>query len=79
MLAHTRRKSSTIQWVQGDALALPFADGSTRQSCQLPHFSIRDLVVKERLRELGAGIPPGKKVAVLKITRPRGLCPFFRL
>src|SRR3970040_2137810 len=27
MLERARRKSGTIEWVQGDALALPFADG----------------------------------------------------
>src|SRR5207342_1938385 len=28
MLARARKKSSEVEWVQGDALALPFADGS---------------------------------------------------
>ncbi|MDX6493646.1 MAG: demethylmenaquinone methyltransferase / 2-methoxy-6-polyprenyl,4-benzoquinol methylase, partial [Gaiellaceae bacterium] len=28
MLERARRKSASIQWIQGDALALPFPDGS---------------------------------------------------
>ena len=28
MLVRARRKSDTIEWVQGDVLALPYADGS---------------------------------------------------
>ena len=31
MLVRARRKSSTIEWLQGDLLALPFADGELRR------------------------------------------------
>ena len=31
MLVRARRKSDTIEWVQGDVLALPFADGDLRR------------------------------------------------
>ena len=79
MLERARRKSGTIEWVRGDALALPFGDGEfDAVTCG---FGVRNL------EDLGAGLHeaarvlrPGGKIAVLEITRPRGLLrPFFRL
>jgi demethylmenaquinone methyltransferase/2-methoxy-6-polyprenyl-1,4-benzoquinol methylase len=79
MLERARRKSGTIEWVQGDALALPFADGEfDAVTCG---FGVRNLADLEGgLREAARVLRPGGKIAVLEITRPRGLLrPFFRL
>jgi demethylmenaquinone methyltransferase / 2-methoxy-6-polyprenyl-1,4-benzoquinol methylase len=79
MLERARRKSGTIEWVQGDALALPFPDGEF--DAATVGFGVRNLADLEGgLRELARVLRPGGKLAVLEITRPRGLLrPFFRL
>jgi demethylmenaquinone methyltransferase/2-methoxy-6-polyprenyl-1,4-benzoquinol methylase len=79
MLERARRKSGTIEWVQGDALALPFADGAF--DAATVGFGVRNLEdLESGLRELARVLRPGGKVAVLEITRPRGILrPFFRL
>jgi len=79
MLERARRKSGTIEWIQGDALALPFADGEF--DAATVGFGVRNLDDLDRgLRELHRVIRPGGKLAVLEITRPRGLLrPFFRV
>jgi len=79
MLERARRKSGTIEWVRGDALDLPFADGAF--DAATVGFGVRNLDNLERgLRELARVLRPGGKVAVLEITRPQGLLrPFFRL
>ena len=79
MLERARRKSGTIEWVQGDALALPFADGEF--DAATVGFGVRNLEDLERgLGELYRVLRPGGRVAVLEITRPRGLLrPFFRV
>jgi demethylmenaquinone methyltransferase / 2-methoxy-6-polyprenyl-1,4-benzoquinol methylase len=78
MLERARKKSGAIEWVQGDALALPFADGEF--DAATVGFGVRNLADLEGgLRELARVLRPGGKVAVLEITRPRGvLRPFFR-
>ncbi len=79
MLVRARRKSGAIEWVQGDALALPFSDGEF--DAATVGFGVRNLADLEAgLRELARVLRPGGKLAVLEITRPRGvLRPFFRL
>jgi demethylmenaquinone methyltransferase/2-methoxy-6-polyprenyl-1,4-benzoquinol methylase len=79
MLERARRKSGAIEWVQGDALALPFGDGEF--DAATVGFGVRNLADLEGgLRELARVLRPGAKVAVLEITRPRGILrPFFRL
>ena len=79
MLERARCKSGTIEWVRGDALALPFADGEF--DAATVGFGVRNLEDLEAgLRELHRVLRPGGRVAVLEITRPRGvLRPFFRL
>jgi demethylmenaquinone methyltransferase / 2-methoxy-6-polyprenyl-1,4-benzoquinol methylase len=79
MLERARRKSGAIEWVQGDALALPFADAEF--DAATVGFGVRNLSDLEAgLRELARVLRPGGKLAVLEITRPRGILrPFFRL
>jgi demethylmenaquinone methyltransferase/2-methoxy-6-polyprenyl-1,4-benzoquinol methylase len=79
MLERARRKSGAIEWVQGDALALPFGDGEF--DAATVGFGVRNLADLEAgLGELARVLRPGGKLAVLEITRPRGvLRPFFRL
>ena len=79
MLARARPKSGTIHWVRGDALELPFEDGTF--DAATVGFGVRNLRDLELgLRELARVLRPGGQVAVLEITRPRGLLrPFFRV
>jgi demethylmenaquinone methyltransferase/2-methoxy-6-polyprenyl-1,4-benzoquinol methylase len=79
MLERARRKSGEVEWVQGDALALPFGDGSF--DAATVGFGVRNLDDLERgLGELRRVLRPGGRVAILEITRPRGaLAPFYRL
>ena len=79
MLGRARRKSAEIEWVQGDALSLPFEDGSF--DAATVGFGVRNLDDLARgLAELRRVLRPGGRVAILEITRPRGvLAPFYRL
>jgi demethylmenaquinone methyltransferase / 2-methoxy-6-polyprenyl-1,4-benzoquinol methylase len=79
MLERARKKSGAIEWVQGDALALPFEDGAF--DAATVGFGVRNLAdLGAGLRELARVLKPGGKLAVLEITRPRGILrPFFRL
>jgi len=79
MLERARSKSSSIEWVQGDVMELPFEDGSF--DAATIGFGIRNVSDLEGgLRELARVLRPSGRLAVLEITRPRGLLrPFFRL
>jgi demethylmenaquinone methyltransferase / 2-methoxy-6-polyprenyl-1,4-benzoquinol methylase len=79
MLERARRKSAEVEWVQGDALALPFEDGSF--DAATAGFGVRNLDDLERgLAQLRRVLHPGGRVAILEITRPSGLlAPFYRL
>jgi demethylmenaquinone methyltransferase/2-methoxy-6-polyprenyl-1,4-benzoquinol methylase len=79
MLERARRKSGAIEWVQGDAMAMPFADGEF--DVVTVGFGVRNLADLGRgLVELARVLRPGGRIAVLEITRPRGILhPFFRL
>ena len=79
MLERARRKSDTIDWVEGDMLALPFADGSF--DAATVGFGVRNVDdLDAGFAELRRVLRPGGRLAVLEITRPRGLLrPFFSL
>lgn len=79
MLERARRKSSAIEWVHGDLLALPFPDASF--DAATVGFGVRNVSdLEQGLRELHRVLRPGGRLAVLEITRPRGaLRPFFTL
>jgi demethylmenaquinone methyltransferase / 2-methoxy-6-polyprenyl-1,4-benzoquinol methylase len=79
MLARAERKAPEFDWVQADASALPFPDGSFETATV--GFGIRNLADLEGgLRELARVLVPGGRLGCLEITRPRGvLRPFFRL
>ena len=71
MLERARAKSTAVEWVRGDALALPFADGAF--DAATVGFGVRNLADLERgLCELRRVLRPGGRLACLEITRPRG-------
>jgi demethylmenaquinone methyltransferase/2-methoxy-6-polyprenyl-1,4-benzoquinol methylase len=79
MLERARRKEPSIEWVRGDLLELPFADGSF--DAATVGFGVRNVEDLERaLAELRRVLRPGGRLAILEITQPRGaLAPFYRL
>lgn len=79
MLERARRKSRAVTWVQGDALDLPFAPSSF--DAVTVGFGVRNLEDLERgVAQLRRVLRPGGRVAVLELTRPRGLlAPFYRV
>ncbi len=79
MLERARRKAPELEWVEGDALTLPFADGSF--DAATVGFGVRNLSELDRgLREMRRVLRPGGRLAILEITRPQGrLAPFYRL
>jgi demethylmenaquinone methyltransferase / 2-methoxy-6-polyprenyl-1,4-benzoquinol methylase len=78
MLERARRKAP-LDWVQGDMLALPFADATF--DAATVGFGVRNVADLElALRELRRVLRPGGRLAILEITQPRGpLKPFFSL
>ena len=79
MLERARRKSDTVEWVEGDLLALPFDDGSF--DAATVGFGVRNVAdLEAALVELRRVLRPGGRLAILEITQPRGaLKPFFSL
>jgi demethylmenaquinone methyltransferase/2-methoxy-6-polyprenyl-1,4-benzoquinol methylase len=79
MLERARRKAPGLEWVQGDLLALPFADASF--DVATVGFGVRNVDDLQRaLSELRRVLRAGGRVGILEITRPRGpLAPFYRL
>ena len=78
MLARARKKAP-LEWVQGDMLALPFADATF--DAATVGFGVRNVADLELgLRELRRVLRPSGRLAILEITQPRGaLRPFFSL
>ena len=79
MLDRARGKDAEIEWLQGDVLALPFADASFDSATV--GFGIRNVDDLEAgLRELRRVLRDGGRLAILEITTPRGLlAPFYRV
>jgi demethylmenaquinone methyltransferase/2-methoxy-6-polyprenyl-1,4-benzoquinol methylase len=79
MLARARRKAPALDWVQGDMLALPFADETF--DAATVGFGVRNVAdLQLSLRELRRVLKPGGRLAILEITQPRGILkPFFSL
>jgi len=79
MLERARRKSAAIDWVHGDLLDLPFADGSF--DAATVGFGVRNVDDLDRaLRELRRVLRPGGRLAILDLVRPTGaLALFYRV
>jgi len=69
MLEMARRKSSAVEWLQGDALALPFADGEFAAACV--GFGVRNLSDHGRgFAEMARVVRPGGRVVCLEMSTP---------
>jgi demethylmenaquinone methyltransferase/2-methoxy-6-polyprenyl-1,4-benzoquinol methylase len=79
MLERARRKAPELEWIRGDVLAMPFPDGGF--DAATVGFGVRNVNdLEAALVELGRVLRPRGRLAVLEITKPRGLlAPFYRL
>jgi demethylmenaquinone methyltransferase / 2-methoxy-6-polyprenyl-1,4-benzoquinol methylase len=79
MLGRARKKAPQLEWIEGDMLALPFADATF--DAATVGFGVRNVADLElALRELRRVLRPGGRLAILEITQPRGpLRPFYSL
>ena len=72
MLERARAKSSTVEWIRGDLLELPFADAAF--DAATVGFGIRNVAdLHSGLEELARVLRPGGRLGILEITQPRGL------
>jgi demethylmenaquinone methyltransferase / 2-methoxy-6-polyprenyl-1,4-benzoquinol methylase len=79
MLGRARKKAPQLEWIEGDMLALPFADATF--DAATVGFGVRNVADLElALRELRRVLRPGGRLAILEITQPRGPSrPFYSL
>jgi demethylmenaquinone methyltransferase/2-methoxy-6-polyprenyl-1,4-benzoquinol methylase len=79
MLERARRKAPELEFVQGDALALPFDDASFDSATV--GFGVRNVEdLDAGLRELRRVLRDGGRLGILEITTPTGrLAPFYRV
>jgi demethylmenaquinone methyltransferase / 2-methoxy-6-polyprenyl-1,4-benzoquinol methylase len=79
MLEAAGKKSGRVEWVQGDALALPFADATF--AAATIGFGMRNLAdTRLGFRELRRVVAPGGRVVCLELTDPPAwAAPFARL
>ncbi len=80
MLARAREKEPGMEWVQGNALALPFEDASfTAATVGFGARNFSDLAAG--MGEMARVVRPGGRVVVLEITKPEAppLSGFFSL
>ena len=79
MLERARRKAPALEFVQGDALALPFGDASFDSATV--GFGVRNVEdLDAGLRELRRVLREGGRLGILEITTPTGrLAPFYRV
>jgi demethylmenaquinone methyltransferase/2-methoxy-6-polyprenyl-1,4-benzoquinol methylase len=79
MLERARRKAPDLEWVDGDLLALPFADESF--DAATVGFGVRNVEDLDRaLAELRRVLRPGGRLGILEITQPGGILgPFYRV
>jgi demethylmenaquinone methyltransferase / 2-methoxy-6-polyprenyl-1,4-benzoquinol methylase len=76
MLERARRKDPSVEWIQGDLLALPFEDASF--DAATVGFGVRNVSDLDRgLAELRRVLRPGGRVGILEITQPRGPLKLF--
>lgn len=74
MLALAARKSTaagaTVEWLEGNALELPFGDASF--DAATVGFGVRNVAdVPRAIREMARVVRPGGRVAILEITTPQ--------
>jgi demethylmenaquinone methyltransferase/2-methoxy-6-polyprenyl-1,4-benzoquinol methylase len=79
MLDVARRKSDRVEWVQGDALALPFRDDEFAAATVA--WGVRNLADHELgFREMSRVVRPGGRVVCLEMsTPPAWAAPFARI
>jgi demethylmenaquinone methyltransferase/2-methoxy-6-polyprenyl-1,4-benzoquinol methylase len=76
MLEQARRKATELEWVHGDLLALPFPDATF--DAATVGFGVRNVAdLNGAIAELRRVLRPGGRLAILEITRPRGLLRWF--